>query len=140
MLICLPPRTASFYRRVLTPTIHCLQLSAHGRILFLEAEIRKQYSLLFPPSRQPRAVSLIIRSRVLSLLLQPLAKWTLGAKHLTISDEDKGIGDRAKHKKPKKLHAQPMPRLSYMGYVASGRNKAATIFRLSTDETNADAG
>lgn len=50
-----------------------------------------------------------------------------------------GIGQRAVHKMPNKLHAQPMPSCPNNWYVASGSSRAATIFRLNTDEANAEA-
>lgn len=50
-----------------------------------------------------------------------------------------GIGDKAKHKKPNRLQAQPIPRFSYSGYVARGNSSAAAMLRLNTDEASAEA-
>lgn len=50
-----------------------------------------------------------------------------------------GMGDKAKHKKPSRLQAQPMPRFSYSGYVARGNSSAAAMLRLNTDEASAEA-
>ena len=50
-----------------------------------------------------------------------------------------GIGVRRRHKQPKRVHAQSVPRFLYSGILAVGSKTAASTFLVMTELASAEA-